>query len=80
MDQYHPLLEQIIYAFQDADIVSLIQSICGIDKLETDAHLYAGGISTMKKWNLKNRFNTAYGVAKTISKWSDRKPACVQKG
>ena len=49
MDLYHPLLEQAIYAFQDAAVVSLIQSICGIDKLEPDTHLYAGGISTMKK-------------------------------
>ena len=49
MDQYHPLLEQSIYAFQNTEVVSLIQSICGIDKLEPDTHLYAGGISTMKK-------------------------------
>ena len=41
MDQYHPLLEQAIYAFQDAEVVSLIQSICGIGKLEPDTHLYA---------------------------------------
>ena len=49
LDLYHLLLEQAIYAFQDAAVVSLIQSICGIDKLEPDTHLYAGGISTMKK-------------------------------
>ena len=54
MDQYHPLLEQAIYAFQDAEVVSLIQSICGIDKLEPDTHLYAGGISTMKKGQFLN--------------------------
>lgn len=54
MDQYHPLLEQAIYAFQDAEVVSLIQSICGISKLEPDTHLYAGGISTMKKGQFLN--------------------------
>ena len=54
MDQYHPLLEQAIYAFQDTEVVSLIQSICGIDKLEPDLHLYAGGISTMKKGQFLN--------------------------
>ena len=54
MDQYHPLLEQAIYAFQDAEVVSLIQSICGIGKLEPDTHLYAGGISTMKKGQFLN--------------------------
>lgn len=54
MDQHDPLLEQAIYAFQDADVVSLIQSICGIDKLEPDTNLYAGGISTMKKGQFLN--------------------------
>ena len=54
MDQYHPLLEQAIYAFQDTEVVSLIQSICEIDKLEPDTHLYAGGISTMKKGQFLN--------------------------
>jgi|TARA_A100001011_G_scaffold236385_1_gene244335 hypothetical protein len=44
MDQHNPLLEQAIYAFQDTEVVSLIQSICGIDKLEPDTNLYAGGI------------------------------------
>ena len=44
MDQHNPLLEQAIYAFQDTEVVSLIQSICGIDKLEPNTNLYAGGI------------------------------------
>lgn len=54
MDRYHPLLEEAIYAFQDAKVVSLVQSICEIDILEPDTHLYAGGISTMRKGQFLN--------------------------
>lgn len=47
MNLYHPLLEEIIYAFQDERIVKVIGEICGIDNPIPDEHLYAGGISMM---------------------------------
>ncbi len=54
MDQYNPLLEKVIYAFQDARIVELVGEICGIDQLEPDENLYAGGISLMAENNFLN--------------------------
>lgn len=47
MDQYNPLLEEAIYAFQDLRIVSKVQEICGLEELVPDDNLYAGGISLM---------------------------------
>lgn len=54
MDQYDPILEEAIFAFQDARVVSFIQEICGIDNLYPDEHLYAGGISLMGQGNFLN--------------------------
>jgi len=47
MDLYDPILEEIIYAFQDKRIVDLIGEICGIKEAIPDEFLYAGGISMM---------------------------------
>jgi Rps23 Pro-64 3,4-dihydroxylase Tpa1-like proline 4-hydroxylase len=47
MNRIHPILEEIIYAFQDQRIVSLISNITGLQQLLPDAELYAGGISMM---------------------------------
>ncbi len=47
MNQYHPLLEEAIYAFQDRRVVDAVGRICGIGSLHADEHLYAGGISLM---------------------------------
>lgn len=47
MNLYHPLLEEIIYAFQDKRIVDLIGEICQIKNMIPDENLYAGGISMM---------------------------------
>lgn len=47
MNLYNPLLEEIIYAFQDKKIVALIGEICGIANPLPDENLYAGGISLM---------------------------------
>lgn len=47
MDVYHPLLEEIIYAFQDKKVVDLIADICEIKDIVPDDNLYAGGISMM---------------------------------
>ncbi|RTY92344.1 2OG-Fe(II) oxygenase [Flavobacterium sp. GT3R68] len=49
MNSYHPLLEEIIYAFQDDKIVNLIGEICDIQNPMADEFLYAGGISMMGK-------------------------------
>ena len=54
MDQYNPLLEQVIYAFQDERIVKLIGEICSIKNPEPDENLYAGGISLMAEENFLN--------------------------
>ena len=47
MNLYNPLLEEIIYAFQDKNIVALVSEICGLKDILPDENLYAGGISAM---------------------------------
>jgi len=47
MNDYDPLLEETVYAFQDRRIVDQISKICEIESLYADEHLYAGGISLM---------------------------------
>lgn len=54
MNLYDPLLEEIIYAFQDPRIVSLIGEICDIQEAIADEYLYAGGISMMGKQQFLN--------------------------
>lgn len=54
MNAYHPLLEEIIYAFQDARVVRAISAITGIGQLLPDEHLYAGGISLMTEGHFLN--------------------------
>lgn len=54
MDKHYFLLEEVLYAFQDKRIVSLIKEITGIHQLYPDQHLYAGGISTMKQHQFLN--------------------------
>ena len=54
MDKYDPLLEEIIYAFQDERIVKLIGEICKIESPLPDSNLYAGGISMMGHENYLN--------------------------
>lgn len=49
MDQFNPLLEEIIYAFQAPEVVQLISEITGIEPLLPDESLYAGGISLMRQ-------------------------------
>ncbi len=54
MNKYNPQLEEIIYAFQDHRIVQIIEKITGLDKLEPDTLLYAGGVSAMAKDHFLN--------------------------
>ncbi|HEX3917948.1 MAG TPA: 2OG-Fe(II) oxygenase [Caulobacteraceae bacterium] len=49
MDSYDPLLEEAVYAFQQPEVVRLITEITGLEALEPDCGLYAGGISLMTK-------------------------------
>jgi hypothetical protein len=39
MNLYNPLLEEIIYAFQDSKFLSLLSEITGIPQLLPDEHL-----------------------------------------
>ncbi|WP_299901393.1 2OG-Fe(II) oxygenase [uncultured Aquimarina sp.] len=54
MNKYDPLLEEVIYAFQDQKIVDFIAEICGYVDVVPDENLYAGGISMMGKGNYLN--------------------------
>lgn len=47
MNRYDPLLEEIIYAFQDPGIVDAVGRITDLKALEPDSLLYAGGVSLM---------------------------------
>jgi Rps23 Pro-64 3,4-dihydroxylase Tpa1-like proline 4-hydroxylase len=47
VDAYDPILEEAIYAFQDARLIRAIGSITGLNELLPDPNLYAGGISLM---------------------------------
>ncbi|WP_229724585.1 2OG-Fe(II) oxygenase [Winogradskyella forsetii] len=54
MNNHNPLLEKVIYAFQDDKVVKLIGDICGIETLYADQSLYAGGLSLMANHNFLN--------------------------
>ena len=49
MDQYDPLLEEAVFAFQAPRVVELIAEITGLRALEPDSELYAGGLSLMTR-------------------------------
>lgn len=48
LDKYNPILEEIIYAFQQPKIVDLIAEITGFPTLIADEYLYAAGFSLME--------------------------------
>lgn len=54
MDLYNPLLEEIVFAFQDERIVKIVEEITGIQEMIPDEYLYAGGISLMAHGNFLN--------------------------
>jgi len=54
MDLYHPLIEEIIFAFQEEPVVRVCENITGIKKMMPDEMLYAGGISLMAKGDFLN--------------------------
>jgi Rps23 Pro-64 3,4-dihydroxylase Tpa1-like proline 4-hydroxylase len=54
MNKYNPILEEIIYAFQEKKIVKLIGEICQIESPIPDELLYAGGLSMMENKQFLN--------------------------
>lgn len=54
MDQHDPLLEEIVFAFQQPGVLEAIRAITGLRSLYPDAHLYAGGISVMGQGHFLN--------------------------
>src|SRR5271156_425236 len=51
MNQYNPLLEEIVYAFQEPGVLKQVAQITGIRDMIPDDKLYAGGISLMAHGN-----------------------------
>jgi len=49
MDQFDPLLEEAVFAFQQPEVVELVAAITGLEAMEADPQLYAGGVSVMTK-------------------------------
>jgi Rps23 Pro-64 3,4-dihydroxylase Tpa1-like proline 4-hydroxylase len=54
MNQYNPLLEEIIFAFQQPNVLEVVSEITKIPGMLPDDKLYAGGISLMAKDNFLN--------------------------
>ncbi len=54
MDDHDPILEEAVYAFQQPEVIEAIAAITGLEGLEPDEHLYAGGISRMEKGHFLN--------------------------
>jgi Rps23 Pro-64 3,4-dihydroxylase Tpa1-like proline 4-hydroxylase len=54
MNKYNPLLEEIIYAFQQPSVLKAVSDITGLEDLYPDDRLYAGGTSLMAPGNFLN--------------------------
>lgn len=54
MDRYDPLLEEVVFAFQEQAVIDAVATITGIDDLLGDPRLYAGGISAMTRGQFLN--------------------------
>jgi Rps23 Pro-64 3,4-dihydroxylase Tpa1-like proline 4-hydroxylase len=54
MNKYNPLLEEIIYAFQEPEVVEAVGQITRLRELEPDSLLYAGGVSLMTRGQFLN--------------------------
>jgi len=54
MNEYVPILEELIYAFQDDRVVNLVKELCEIEDLQPDENLYAGGLSSMNQSQFLN--------------------------
>lgn len=49
MDSHDPVLEEILFSFQEPQVVEVIKGITGMPSLEPDGSLFAAGISLMNK-------------------------------
>lgn len=68
MNLYNPLLEQVIYSFQQQNVVKIVSEICGIVDLHPDENLYAGGLSLMEnKQFLNPHLDNSHD--KDVDKW-----------
>jgi Rps23 Pro-64 3,4-dihydroxylase Tpa1-like proline 4-hydroxylase len=54
MDQVDPLLEEIVFGFQEDSVRAEVSKIVGLDELLPDKRLYAGGISMMTRGHFLN--------------------------
>ncbi len=54
MDRYDPILEEVVFAFQEQVVVDAVADITGIAGLEGDRRLYAGGLSAMTRGQFLN--------------------------
>lgn len=54
MNRYGPLLEEIVFAFQQPGVLKAVADVTGIQGMLPDDKLYAGGISLMAKDNFLN--------------------------
>ncbi len=54
MNEYNPRLEEIVYAFQQPEVLNIVSEITGLEDAIPDEHLYAGGVSLMAKDNFLN--------------------------
>jgi Rps23 Pro-64 3,4-dihydroxylase Tpa1-like proline 4-hydroxylase len=54
MDRYDPLLEEVLFAFQEPPVVAAVAEVTGLADLIPDDHLYAGGISAMGRGQYLN--------------------------
>lgn len=90
MDQHDPLLEETIYAFQAPKILRTIEQLTGLEALEPDAMLYAGGVSLMAPGHFLNphvdnshdKFRQRYRVLNLLyyvsPGWSERNGANLE--
>ncbi len=54
MNKYNSILEELVYAFQNEDLIDLIKEICELKTVWADESLYAGGLSLMNQGNFLN--------------------------
>jgi Rps23 Pro-64 3,4-dihydroxylase Tpa1-like proline 4-hydroxylase len=54
MNQYDPLLEEVLFAFQEEPVLAVVSGIIGNVLLHPDPMLYAGGISRMEEGGFLN--------------------------
>lgn len=54
LDDVPPILKEVTYAIQSPEVVALCAEIAGVDDLEPDASLYAGGLSMMRRGDFLN--------------------------